>query len=330
MPPEQPPYLVILDTFFGDDGVRGKVEYVTPVSDRLRVRWGVGSPPRGYKKKGGGVVFVAGQGGSPPPPDNNASITVDGGRFTYSEGLSGVPWLMLVMILPPGQILTEPSPAPDGSHLFRDRLAVYWRLSKGAGVPEFVQVKWGLCPAAPSDLGKALRTTVPHAPLPFDADEPPEFGVFLSYRRKDDPWAAGRITDRLISSFGARAVFRDVHSIKLGKDFRKEIDTAVGRCKVMLVLIGPNWLDPAKSLGRRRIDSKSDWVRIEIESALQRHRLVVPLLLDETKMPQARVLPESLHELAFRQGKIIRERTFEVDLQGLVEELRQHLHKTPA
>jgi hypothetical protein len=125
LPPEQPPYLVILDTRFGDDSLKGKVEYVTP--------------------------------------------------------------------------------------------------AKSAGIPEFVQVKWGLS-EAPRDVGKALRAAPRRSPLPFDADETPEFGVFLSYRRKDDRWAAGRINDRLIASFGIHAVFRDVDAIKPGKDFRHEID----------------------------------------------------------------------------------------------------------
>jgi hypothetical protein len=329
LPPEQPPYLVILDTSFGDDGLKGITLYVTPVSDRLRVRWGVGSTPRGYKKKGGGVVFVAGYSHSPPPPDKNVSIARHDGRYVYSEGLAGAPWLMLVMILPAGNILTEPIPAPDGAHLFGDRLAVYWRLSKSEGIPEFVQVKWGLR-AAPRDLGEALRAIPPRAPLPFDAEEAPEFGVFLSYRRADDRWAAGRISDRLIGSFGARAVFRDVHSIKLGKDFRREIDAAVGRCKVMLVLVGPSWLDPPKKIGKRRIDSKADWVRIEIEAALQRHRLIVPLLLDEARMPDAGLLPESLRELAFRQGKTLHESTFDADLKSVIEDLREYLRKTTA
>jgi hypothetical protein len=80
-------------------------------------------------------------------------------------------------------------------------------------------------------------------------------------------------------------------------------------------------LTPARP--KRRIDSKKDWVRIELESALRRHRLVVPLLLDETHMPKARLLPDSLRELAFIQGQTVRESTFDTDLRALIEELRK-------
>lgn len=140
MPPEQPPYLVILDTSFEEDGLKGKVEYVKPAEKRLRVRWGVGSPPRGYRKKGGGVVFVADYSDSPPPPNETPAITPHKKRYSYSEGLAGAPWLMLVMILPAEHILTKPSPVPDGSHLFGNRLAVYWRLSKSAGVTDVCRI----------------------------------------------------------------------------------------------------------------------------------------------------------------------------------------------
>ena len=99
MPPEQPPYLVILDTSIGVGRVQGRVEYLKPTKDRLRVRWGVGSPTAGYQKEGGGVVFVADQSATPSPPDENPSVQIVNGQYVYQEGLAGAEWLMLVMIL---------------------------------------------------------------------------------------------------------------------------------------------------------------------------------------------------------------------------------------
>src|SRR5688500_4592537 len=118
LPPEQPPYLVILDTSFGVAGLKGRVTYVKPADSRLRVRWGVGSPPADYNKEGGGVIFVAGQSASPPPADENPSIQVFNGNYAYQEGLAGAEWLMLVMILPKGHVLGDSNPAPAGSRLF--------------------------------------------------------------------------------------------------------------------------------------------------------------------------------------------------------------------
>jgi hypothetical protein len=226
---------------------------------------------------------------------------------------------MILMILPEGYVLDDPSPAPAGWRIFSDRLAVYWKLTNGK--TKSVEFRWGL---RKGDVGESLRLSQPRSPFPFDVDKVPEFATFLSYRR-DDHWAVGRINDRLIHLLGARAVFRDIHSIKLGTDFRKAIDDAVGQCKVMLVVIGPSWLERSKPKGKRRIDTKKDWVRIEIESALQLHKKVVPFLLDEAQMPDRVALPPSVRELAFYQACILRESKFDEDVSRLIDMLREYI-----
>ena len=87
------------------------------------------------------------------------------------------------------------------------------------------------------------------------------------------------------------------------------------------------WLRQFDASGRR-LDSESDWVRIEIESALQRHRVVLPVLLDDAKMPDEASLPDSLRELAFLHAYTVRENTFERDLNGLIDQLRVHVTET--
>jgi hypothetical protein len=92
--------------------------------------------------------------------------------------------------------------------------------------------------------------------------------IFLSYRRQDTAGIAGRIYDRLRARFGSDAVFMDIDTIPFGVDFREHIDAAVGQCDVALAVIGPRWSGQNKT--SRRIDDAKDFVRIEIESALQR------------------------------------------------------------
>jgi len=326
MPPEHPPYLVILDSSFSSENILvGRAEYIE-ASGTLSVRWGIGSPPTGYKEEGGGVVFVANQSPRRSPPDENAAIELRGGHYFYQEGLTGAPWMMLVMILPPGHVLGDATPAPAASRLFGDRQATYWRLSPAPGVAQYVELRWSL--RRVPDVGKALSESEARTPFPFEPKETPEFGVFVSYRRDDSQWAAGRIKDWVSRALGEHSVFRDSDSIRAGKDFRKEIDAAVGQCKVMLALIGSTWLRQSDASGRRRLDSESDWVRIEIESALQRHRVVLPVLLDDAKMPDEASLPDSLRELAFRHAYTVRENTFERDLNGLIDQLRVHVTET--
>jgi hypothetical protein len=95
--------------------------------------------------------------------------------------------------------------------------------------------------------------------------------IFISYRRRDSAYVAIDVRDALQARFGADSVFFDVDNIPFGADFRQYIGNAVGQCDVLLVLIGDQWLPSTDDQGRRRIDDPSDYVRIEIESALKRN-----------------------------------------------------------
>ena len=70
-------------------------------------------------------------------------------------------------------------------------------------------------------------------------------GIFVSYRRQETSHLAGRLYDRLADRFGEGQVFIDVDTIEPGVDFAEEISRAVATCKVLLAVIGPNWLTAA-------------------------------------------------------------------------------------
>ena len=95
-------------------------------------------------------------------------------------------------------------------------------------------------------------------------------GIFISYRRSDNPDAMGRIYDRLVSEFGKARVFKDVDSIPLGQDFRGHLNDIVGGCAAVLAIIGPKWTDIRNEAGQRRLEDPDDFVRIELEAALSR------------------------------------------------------------
>jgi hypothetical protein len=104
--------------------------------------------------------------------------------------------------------------------------------------------------------------------------------VFISYRRGDAAYPAGRLFDRLVDRFGAGRVFEDVDSIEPGDDFAEVITATVESCAVLLAVIGPHWLAAAGQDGRRRLDDPEDFVRLEIEAALARGVRVIPVLVD--------------------------------------------------
>jgi hypothetical protein len=124
--------------------------------------------------------------------------------------------------------------------------------------------------------------------------------IVISYRCADSGWIAGRVFDRLEAHFGRDSVFMDIDNIPLGRDFREHIKVTLNRCDVLLAIIGPNWLDGPEEKGR--LNDESDWVRIEIETALAKKVPVIPVLIDQAQMPKAKELPEPLRELAFHQA----------------------------
>lgn len=144
-------------------------------------------------------------------------------------------------------------------------------------------------------------------------------GIFISYRREEAAGHAGRLYDRLCSHFGADRVFMDVDSIVYGDDFTEIIKDKVTECNVLLVVIGQHWLNAADGKRRRRrIDNPDDWVRIEIETALQANIRIVPVLVDGAKMPQANDLPTSLQPLARRHAFILSHAAFQVEVAQLI------------
>jgi len=152
--------------------------------------------------------------------------------------------------------------------------------------------------------------------------------IFISYRREDSEAHAGRIFDRLTARFGREAVFMDVDTIPFGVDFVAHLDAAVSQCDVVLAVIGERWLDarheegPRK--GQRRLDDPTDFVRIEIGSALARDIPVVPVLVGRASMPPAADLPDALKGLARRNAAEVRPgRDFHDHMSRLIHGLEE-------
>jgi hypothetical protein len=131
--------------------------------------------------------------------------------------------------------------------------------------------------------------------------EPEGFRIFISYRRDDDASAAGRLYDLLEGWFKPEQIFMDIDSIEPGVEFRQELARAVGACDVFIAVIGKKWLT-LKRDGIRRVDHATDWVRIEIETALKRDIRLIPVLVNGASLPIPEALPESIRGLAWRQS----------------------------
>lgn len=142
--------------------------------------------------------------------------------------------------------------------------------------------------------------------------------VFISYRRSDAAPYAGRLHDRLTAAFGDDKVFMDLE-IKPGDDFVDRIDEGVGSCDVLLVLIGPSWLEAKDDQNRRRLDDPDDFARVELHAALQRGIRVIPVLVGGSVMPSVKDLPEELATLGRKQALELSDTRFRTDADRLIE-----------
>jgi len=161
--------------------------------------------------------------------------------------------------------------------------------------------------------------------------------VFISYRRSDSGGYARNVYDTLAQRFGSEHVFYDVHSVAPGRDFVDVLNETLRKADVVLVVLGPTWAASTNDAGDRRIDDPSDYVRIEVESALViRELLVIPVLVGGAKMPSEQTLPDSLKALTRRNATSLVDEHWRATLEALVDILR-HLrdelergHLTPS
>lgn len=143
--------------------------------------------------------------------------------------------------------------------------------------------------------------------------------MFLSYRREDSAGHTGRLHDRLSEKWGADRVFLDIDHISPGEDFVSTINRVLQECGVIVVVIGPLWLDIKDGTGRRRIDDESDFLRLEIEQALESNLRILPVLVGGARMPSHSDLPYSIKALARRNAFELTDKRFRYDASKLAE-----------
>jgi hypothetical protein len=117
----------------------------------------------------------------------------------------------------------------------------------------------------------------------------------------------------------------DVNAIQPGRDFRKAIDESIHKCSVLLAVVGRDWLGSKNASGLRRLDDETDFVRLEIASALQLDIPVVPVLVRGARMPSADQLPADLRELAYRNAVELTHARWKSDVRVLIQALRPYM-----
>lgn len=153
--------------------------------------------------------------------------------------------------------------------------------------------------------------------------------ITMSYRRGDSGIITGRIFDRLANHYGKGAVFRDIDNIPAGVDFREHIDETLDQTDVVLAIVGPRWV--GSHSGRDRISEPSDPVRVEVETALQKKKPLIPVLVLNAHMPTVEHLPSSLHAFAYRNAVTLdAEQDFDVHMGRLIRAIDRIAKKAAA
>jgi hypothetical protein len=155
--------------------------------------------------------------------------------------------------------------------------------------------------------------------------------IFISYRREDSSAACGRIYDRLVARYGKANIFKDVDSILPGVNFPTYVKEVIAQCTVQLVVIGRHWLEAQDAQGQRRLDSANDYVRQEIEEALKRGIVIIPVLLQGVTMPARDTLPASVQPLVDRNAVQVRDDPdFDGDIHRLISAVELWVSARPA
>jgi len=148
--------------------------------------------------------------------------------------------------------------------------------------------------------------------------------IFICYRRSDSSGESSHLAHRLGAEFGRSKIFFDINAIESGVNYEQALAKAREAARVMLVIIGDQWVSATTPSGQRRIDERDDPVRLEVRTGLERG-ILLPVLVKRAKMPSHYELPTDVSGLASIQALPINHETFDRDFTDLVHVLNDHL-----
>jgi hypothetical protein len=120
----------------------------------------------------------------------------------------------------------------------------------------------------------------------------------------------------------------DVAGIEPGLDFVEVLNRRLEDCEARLCVIGPNWLNARDHAGERRLNDENDFVRLEVQTALERSIRVIPILVEGALAPRTDDLPAELQPLARRQTVAISHERFRADVDYLNNALAKFIETT--
>lgn len=139
--------------------------------------------------------------------------------------------------------------------------------------------------------------------------------VFISYRRRDSFWFAGRLRDRLAAVLGENNVFMDIHDLTPGQPFPSRLQTGIAAADYVIAVLGPAWVTAMRD---SEVSGRQDFARLEIAAALEQGKVVVPVLFDGANFPASGDLSPDLQRLAAFHGVSFNRNTFDRNVEEVL------------
>lgn len=197
----------------------------------------------------------------------------------------------------------DPGARPYHARTFAQELAAALEIEDGVALP------------IPLIQSPDLSTCTPSASFKA-AEQPAVCNIFLSYRKRDATFA-GVIYEHLKSRFPGQ-VFKDIADE--GKPDSEAVNHALCSCKILVVVIGNDWLDLVLRNG--------DMVRREIIAALNDGKPVFAAILPGARAPDNESVPPDLKNFVDRQVFSLTDDDFDRDVERLAEVVSRELHAT--
>jgi len=152
--------------------------------------------------------------------------------------------------------------------------------------------------------------------------------IFISYRHLDSAYVTDRLHVELRKRFGENTVIKDVESIAFGENFVEKIIGSLDEASVLLVVIGSKWFSVRNDEGMRKLDMPDDYVRLEIEAAIESGISIIPILIEDASMPAAYDLPPTIRGLSLRNTAPLRpDPDFDADIKKISDRIAEILYR---
>lgn len=150
--------------------------------------------------------------------------------------------------------------------------------------------------------------------------------VFISYRRGDSAYAATRIQQQLQGALPHLSIFID-REMPGGEAWSQRLDQALAECRIVVVLIGSDFVSEFER--RAATPGETDYMRLELETAIDLKKWLVPVVLGAGDMPAPQRLPPKLHALTSAQAVFAPATSFSAAMDCLATALVKRLGVDP-